>query len=115
MKCFIDGCNRTPTLAPKVMMPARGIPADLHRPAEFLLDVALCSFHFPLAHPRHLLNRTLRNFLDCQDHLFRMPDNTPFGAPPDLDRAWVRAVPISDVEWLMMQDQILHDGEAHCA
>lgn len=52
--CGKIGCIRQARLAPKLHLPAAGLPIDLHQPATMLIGLKLCAEHATELRPLRL-------------------------------------------------------------
>lgn len=101
--CAWEGCKNKGRFAPKICVPATGVPIDCHQPLSAIFGMALCDDHIKTCTPELLLT-------DQGKDLFRQLAASMTRVPPDFARAWVSPVSLNSPEYKKFQKQKAQKG-----
>lgn len=102
IKCDHRGCLSPARWAPKLCVPAQGIPIDLHKPLSALASLPLCDIHIAEIKAQDMLGgkfdgTALGN--EPMKEIFRTTVRAIGGVAPDFDRAFIQKVRLDSDEY----------------
>lgn len=109
-KCEFKGCESPARYAPKLMVPATGIPIDLHNPLAAICSLPLCDIHISEITAKDILagqfDGSGEQIVDPLKDIFRIAARSVGGQPPDFERAFIRKVRIDSDEYKTFERQM---------
>lgn len=102
MKCSEKNCMKHGKWAPKINVPAKGWPIDMHQPIQSIMTIELCE--------EHKNSYSIENFINNEtpelQQILTMACKSQGKAEPDFDRAWLSWLGVGSSEYIKFKGHV---------
>lgn len=94
--CSKTGCAAAATCAPKLCVPAQGVPIDIHQPMTMIIGLPVCAAHFAELKTELFLTQITRRSFETMARAGKR-------IAPDFARAFLERIPLNGSEYQTFQ------------